>query len=416
MPGAQRRGRRVRARSPVQRLDGRARCLRRVAGARSGGRRATGRRRSSSARSFPRCVLPASGARESVADERYRSHRAIRRLLELLARRPSARARARRPALERRRVDRADRRRCCGAAPSRRSSSRSPSGRARRPAACPPRSRCPSVRRIALGELSEAQAARAAGRSRAGERSPPSTATAAATRSTSSSSRAPAGKRGVTRRRAATERETGFLPPSPRRSPRSSRRCRGRSARCWMPPPSPASRSSPASRPRSPSCPRPTGSRRSTGSWRSISCVRRRCRGASSSATRSCAARSSSRRRVAGSSRPTPGPRPRWLRGAPQRPSARTTSSTPRARVTSRPSRCSCARARRRRRALRPWLPTGSKRRCGCCRRRTASGRSTFASTSPGRCARSVSSSAAGRRCWMRWHCFPPTRWRAGSS
>ena len=73
-------------------------------------------------------------------------------------------------------------------------------------------------------------------------------------------------------------------------------------------------------------------------------------------------------------------------------------------------------RARRRRRALRPSLPTGSKRRCGCCRPRTASGRWTFGSTSPGRCARSASSSAAGRRCWMRWRCFPPTRWRAGSS
>ena len=39
-----------------------------------------------------------------------------------------------------------------------------------------------------------------------------------------------------------------------------------------------------------------------------------------------------------------------------------------------------------------------------------------FESTSRGRCAHSVSSSVAGRRCWMRWRCFPPTRSRAGWS
>ena len=220
----------------------------------------------------------------------------------------------------------------------------------------------------------------------------------------------------MTPSRTATERGTECLPPSRRRSRRSSRPCRGSSARCSMPPRSPASRSRPASRPRSRSSPCPMASRRSTGSWRSISCGRPRCRGASSSATRSCGARSSSRRRAAGSSRPTPGPRPRWRRGAPRPRSARTTSSTPRARATSWPSRCSWRPGRRRRRELRLSLRTGSRRRCGCCRPRTASGRWTFGSTSHGRCARSVSSSAAARRSWRRWHCFPPMRWRGGST
>ena len=81
---------------------------------------------------------------------------------------------------------------------------------------------------------------------------------------------------------------------------------------------------------------------RSTRCWRSISCARPRCRGASSSATRSCAARSTSRRRAAGGSRLTRARRPRWPRAAPTPPSAPTTSSSPRARATRTPSRCCC--------------------------------------------------------------------------
>ena len=90
--------------------------------------------------------------------------------------------------------------------------------------------------------------------------------------------------------------------------------------------------------------PRGDGARApSTRCSRSTSCARRRCRAASSSATRSCAGRSTRRRRPVGGSRPTRGRPRRWPRGAPPRPSAPTTSSSTQARATRRRSR-SCSR------------------------------------------------------------------------
>ena len=415
MPGARRRGGGVRARSPVQRLDGRARCVRRVAGARSGGPRAAGRRprarRDPSLAASVRRRARGVGGRRALPQPSGDPHAA-----RAAGRRPSARARAGRPALERRRIDRADRRAAAARSRVRRSSSRSPSGRARRPAGCRPRSRCPrsaasrsasSARRRRGSCWAISQPGAVAAIYRHGGGNPFYLEQLARAGEDAWRHRAPgrqrSGKRG-SRRRRGVARRGARVPVGEAARAAGCRRRRRRAVRGR-----PRGRDRGAVR-------APTGSRRSTGSWRSISCVRPRCRGASSSATRSCAARSSSRRRVAGSSRRTPGPRPRWPPAAPRRPSARTTSSTPRAQATRRRSRCSWRQARRRRRVLRPSLPTGSKRRCGCCRPRTASGRWMFGSTSPGRCARSASSSAAGRRSWTRWHCFPPTRRRAGST
>ena len=61
---------------------------------------------------------------------------------------------------------------------------------------------------------------------------------------------------------------------------------------------------------------RPRGSPRSMRCSSSISCARRRCRAGSSSAIRSCGGRSTSRRRAAGGSPRTRARRPSWLRGA----------------------------------------------------------------------------------------------------
>ena len=167
--------------------------------------------------------------------------------------------------------------------------------RARLPAALA----APSVRRIALEQLSEAEAARAA-RRRSTPRPPRrSTATAAATRSTSSSSRAPAtagvaatlGGNGAASTRPASRR------PSRRRSPRSSRRSR-RTERALL------EAAAVAGEPFEPDLaaaiaelPRRRRARRARRRCsRSTSCARRRCRAASSSATRSCAGPSTSRR------------------------------------------------------------------------------------------------------------------------
>ena len=137
------------------------------------------------------------GRGESVADERYRSHRAIRMLLALLAAdRPlvlvlddlhwSDAASIELIAALLRRGPRAPV--LFALALPAEPGARPPVGRARGALGPPDRAR--RAQRGAGGG--------AAGRSRTGERSPPSTATAAATRSTSSSSRAPARKRGVT--------------------------------------------------------------------------------------------------------------------------------------------------------------------------------------------------------------------------
>ena len=59
-------------------------------------------------------VLPSlrgsNGADGAVADERYRAHRAVSRLLRLIAERAAGRAGTRRPSLERRGLARVDRR------------------------------------------------------------------------------------------------------------------------------------------------------------------------------------------------------------------------------------------------------------------------------------------------------------------
>ena len=343
MPGAQRRGRGVRARSPVQRVDGRTRCLRRVAGARSGGRRADGRRRSSSARSFPRCVPPARapgvGGRRALPQPPGDPQAA-----RAAGGRPSARARARRPALERRRIDRADR----GAAAAQ--SRCADPLRARLPAE--PGAR-PPVRRArgALGPPDRARRAQrgpgggAAGRSRAGSdrgHLPPRWRQPVLPRAARARRRGGVASRGARRQRSGqrrSRRRRGVARRGARVAVGGAARaagCRRRRRR--------AVRARPRGRDR-----RAVRARRARRARRAPGARSRaahaRCRGASSSATRSCAARSSSRRRVAGSSPLTRAPRPRWPRAAPQPPSAPTTSSSPRARATRTPSRCSWTRA-----------------------------------------------------------------------
>ena len=77
-------------------------------------------------------VLPAVGRIPAgLQDERYRTHRAVRALLEALAQPAADRARARRPALGRRRLAGARRRTCCGARRAGGLRSRSLSGRRR---------------------------------------------------------------------------------------------------------------------------------------------------------------------------------------------------------------------------------------------------------------------------------------------
>ena len=114
LPRAGRLRNRVRTRPAVQRLGRCARCIRRLTGASPSTRRGVSNWWTSS----PRSSLPVrprgDGAHRSVADERYRAHRAVRRLLELPRGRAAAGRRARRPALERRGFHRAAR---CAAAP-----------------------------------------------------------------------------------------------------------------------------------------------------------------------------------------------------------------------------------------------------------------------------------------------------------
>ena len=101
LPRARRACRRARARCPaVRRAGGRARRLRRLARPDAAGRRArAGARRGARARVLP-SVARASGAGTSLGDERYRTHRAVRALVDALAA-TAARARAGRPPLGR---------------------------------------------------------------------------------------------------------------------------------------------------------------------------------------------------------------------------------------------------------------------------------------------------------------------------
>ena len=103
-------------------------------------RRSTTTSAASSRTSSRRCTALAGGRRLALQHERYRSHRAVRALLEQLASKPAARARARRPALGRRGVGRAAGRApappagCAGAAsrwPCARATCRAPVERAR---------------------------------------------------------------------------------------------------------------------------------------------------------------------------------------------------------------------------------------------------------------------------------------------
>ena len=128
-------------------------------------------------------------------------------------------------------------------------------------------------------------------------------------------------------------------PPLRRRWPGSSHRSRPRSSRCSAPPRSPVSPSRSISRHPSPSSTRRTGSRRWTRCSRSTWSVRRRFRAGSRFATPSCGVRSTSRPRPAGDSGRTRARRPSWPSGAPRRPSAPTTSSSTPAAATRRRSR-----------------------------------------------------------------------------
>ncbi len=193
-------------------------------------------------------LRPPGGARgESVADERYRSHRAIRTLLALLA--------ADRPlvlVLDDLHWGDAASIELIGALLRRGPRAPVLFALAFRPSQAPARLSAalavPSVRRMALGELSEAQAGELLGDLQPG-------AVAAIYRHGGGNPfyleqlARDGGDAWRTGCRTATERGTGCRPPSRRRSPRSSRPCRGSSARCCTPPPSPASRSRPASQP-----------------------------------------------------------------------------------------------------------------------------------------------------------------------
>ena len=229
-----------------------------VAGARP--RRRLGRRagRRARRRSCPSLRRDGGASAPSLADERYRAHRAVRALLELLA--------GERPLVlvldDLHWTDDASIELLAALL------RRGPDAPVLLALALPPRAGADAPARRARGRRrsrgialeparARREAARAARRARRRAPSPRSTATAAATRSTSSSSRArprqPArGERSPERSR----RRPASRPPSRRRSPRSSRRCSAPpSARCSRPPPSRASRSSPTSRRRSPSCP-----------------------------------------------------------------------------------------------------------------------------------------------------------------
>ena len=94
---------------------------------------------------------------------------------------------------------------------------------------------------------------------------------------------------------------------------------------------------------------------------------------------------------------------------APAPPSVRTTSSSRPARATRPRWRCCWRPARRRRRARRARPAAGSPRRCACCPRPTASASRRCAPPWPPPCARPASSRPAATRCSRRSSCCPPT-------
>ena len=246
---------------------------------------------------------------------------------------------------------------------------------------------------------------RCSGDDRRRSRAPRSTATAAATLSTSSSSPASSKPlrldRELDRRRSAA----GSRPASPPRSPRSSAALSADAgARCSRRRRSPASRSTPALAGEVAELDQAAGARRrSTSCSTATSSARPRFRGASSSATRSCAARVyesiGGGSRLAAHARAATGLAARGARGRRARPPRRAGGRPGRRGGGRGPAR---GRRRRRRHGRRRSRRAGSTAPCGCCPTAIASARSRSGSRSPRRCARSASSSAAARSCWRR--------------
>src|SRR4051794_23951929 len=128
-----------------------------------------------------------------------------------------------------------------------------------------------------------------------------------------------------------------------------------------------AIRSSRSSRPRRPASPRPRRSRRSTASSTRTSCARPRCRGGSASGIPSSAERSTSRPRARGASRRTSGVRRRSCAGARPRRCGPSTSIPRRSRATMRRPPCSWTRGGGPRTGRRKRRLGGSRAPCGCC-------------------------------------------------
>ena len=317
-------------------------------------------------------VRPRSdGAPATVADERYRSHRAVRSLLELLA--------DERPLVvvldDLHWSDEASIELLAGLL------QRPPeapvllaiafrAGRA--PARLSPRSRFRPF--AGSGSRSSTMIRRPSCSARSiPVRQRPWSATPVGTRSTSSSSSAPARMAPSQEHptRASTSQACPSRPRWRRRSRTSSRRCWRTSSRCSAPPRSRESHSSRIWRARSPSCPRRTCSACSTRCSSSTSCAPRRCRADSSSGTRSSAGRSTSPRRRVGGLRPMRGPRTRWPPAGRAPRTVRITSSSTRARGTNRPSSSSSRQAPRWRRARRRRPPAGTRPPSPCSPRRT---------------------------------------------
>ena len=148
--------------------------------------------------------------------------------------------------------------------------------------------------------------------------------------------------------------------------------------------------------------------RRSMPCSRVISCARRRYRAGSSFAIRWCGGRSTSRLWAVGGLLRTRGLRLSWLREAPQPASALTMSSNRPSRGTRRRSSCCSRRVRRLRHELLRWRFVGSGRRCDCSARLMSNGRLTCVWRSPRPSAPSASWSSVGQRCWRRSTCY---RW-----
>ena len=357
-------------------------------------------------RSSRRCAAPAA-APATIGDERYRSHRAVRSLLELLAGAEAA----------------GDRRSTtCTGATRRRSSC---SGRCcARPADAPvllvlafrPGSAPPAAGRGAGGAADDQARARPAQRGGGGGAARPtstptrarrSTATAAATPSTWSSWRGSSSRCASTRagRRRSRARSRPGSPPRWRRSSAAlsaDARALLEAAAVAGEPFDPGvageiaelDQAAALERPRRAARPRAGPPHRRAaalhlpppaGPPQRLRVDRRRLE-----AGRPLARRRQPRRARSGGRRARP----------PRRAGGRTTATRRRSRSCSRlPPRPPDGRRR--------WRRAGWKGRCGCCSTATASARSRSGWRSPRPCARSASWSAAARCCWRR------SRWSA---